>query len=134
MNTIKKAKAPPALGEAVTFQQLVHLALEIAHERLQQLIAIYQEDGAYDQDVVDIDYAVRVGVERLDRMRQRTFADYSEFDAEWFGIAAILKMSLKVLVDHDSFYGRSLKGAWTFFDQMRNTIEYVDVKGRLARA
>lgn len=102
----------------------------MAQYRLEDLRRIYADDDELGGEEVDIDYAVCVGLERIERMRNREFADYSEFDCEWFGIAAILKLSIKSLTHLDTHYSRSLQGTCSLLEQMRNSVEFVDLQQR----
>lgn len=121
----RKSSAPPI---GISFQQVVGLAIDDAQHRLQRMLTLYEENDDLGEEVSDIDYALRVGFERLERMRTIEIKNYSDFDHQWFGVAAILKMSLKVLDQQDTYYGRLLLGASAFFDQMRSTVEFVDVR------
>lgn len=132
MNTIKKAKAPPAASAAVSFQQIVQLALAVAKDKLQSLLSLYEQDDDLGEGVCEIDYALRVGMERIDRMYGCEYKDYSDFDAQWFGVASILKMSWQLLAQKDTHYGRLLSGACEFFSAMRNTVEFVGCREKNA--
>ena len=129
MNNTKKATLAPTAIVCTSFQQIVSLALDIAEERLQRLMTIYWEDGTYDQDVTDIDYAVRVGFESLKNMRAIEFKDHSELDRKWFGLTSILKMGTQVLLSKDSHYGRALVNTYNCLEQMRDTVEFVQLQG-----
>ena len=125
-----KARTQSKSTQPISFRQLVALALDIAEYRLQSLLRIYQEDDELGEDVSDVDYAVRVGLERIEHMRDREFEDYSKFDFDWFGVAAVLKLALKSLQQLDTYYCRSLQSACDFFEQMRNSVEFVDLTQR----
>lgn len=130
MNTIKKAKASPAGTVGITFQQVVDLAIDDAQHRLQKMLTRFEDGEDLGEETTDIDYALRVGFERLERMRGCEFKNYSDFDHQWFGVAAILKMSLKVYSQQDTYYGRQLVNTNAFFEQMRNTVEFVDIRSQ----
>lgn len=127
MNATRKPKAAPSVA-CVSFQQLITLALDVAESRLQRLFDIYETNDELESEVVDIDHALRVGFERLERMRTCEFKDYSDFDVQWFGVAAILKISFTQLEQQDTNYWRCLKSTVDFFEQMRNTVEFVNIR------
>lgn len=126
MNTTAKTRARKAPAVArPTFEQMTALALDRAEERLTWLISIRCEDEAWNDDDVNVDFAVELALMQIRRMKTEVVSDSSGFLTQWFRAGAAIELGCKAFSRDACHYRWSLESTCAMFTQVAGLVEFL---------
>ena len=127
MNTITKLKTAATVSALPTFQQAVAMALAKAEWDLKYIINTRRNDEQWDDNDVDVDYAVELALCHVQSMKAVAFADFDHFSTDWYKAAAAINLGIKIFSRNDCAYIRCLKCAGNMFQQTADMVEFVEM-------
>lgn len=116
----------PDTNALPTLRQTMLMALAIVQKSLEDLVDIRRKDEAWDDDDVDVDYAVGLALAHIKSLRANPPAGRNQFDHAWFMAAAAINLSVRVFSRTDCYYYRSLSGAKKRFEVLVAAVEFAE--------
>lgn len=113
-------------------QQTMLAALAFVQSSLEWLVKTRLSDEEWDDDDVDVDYAVDLALEHIKGLRSNLPDDRDVFDRQWFMAAAAINLSVRAFSRTDCCYYRALTGVQQKFEVLVAAVEFAELEARHA--
>ena len=124
----KPCPKKPDADALPTLRQTMLMALALVQESLEELLRIRCNDEAWDDDDVDVDYAVDLATEHIKSLRANLPDDRSKFDNRWFLAASAINLCVRSFSRKDCHYYRTLVGVKQQFEVLVEVVEFVGLR------
>lgn len=109
-----------------TMKQMMLASLVWVQASLEGLVHIRCNDDEWDDNDVDVEYAVDLALEHIKSLRQDLPDDRDLFDRRWFMAAAAINLSVRAFSRTGCHYYRALTGVQKKFDVLVSAVEFVE--------
>lgn len=109
-----------------TMRQMMLLALEIVGNSLEAVALASRVDEAWNEDDVDVDYAVDLALTYVKSLRANLPEDINEFGRQWYMAASAINLSVRAFSRTDCYYYRSLVDAKKNFEVLVSVVEFAE--------
>lgn len=125
-------KEPSSTVPLPSMKQAMLTAVALVQQSLNGLELVRIHDEEWDERDVDVDYAVRLVHECLDKLRDGLPDERTIFDHQWFTAGAIINLCVSAFSRTDCLYYRLLTRVQNEFDVLVSVVEFADEEAQHA--